>query len=202
VWLIQKNNLLKLKNTTMKNLILLLCATALLTNGTNAQKYFTKIGKINFDATSSSSPERIEGVNRTATCVVDTKTGNIQFAVLMKGFEFEKALMEEHFNENYVESEKFPKAEFKGLIDNNDKVDYTKDGTYSVKVKGKLTMHGETKEVEAEGKLVIQGGKINAMAEFNVLMVDYKISIPGLVADKVSKTAKITVTCSLEPLKG
>ena len=107
----------------------------------------------------ASSPEKIEGINRTVTCVVDTKTGNMQFAVLMKGFEFERALMEEHFNENYIESDKFPKAEFKGTIVDNDKVNYAKDGTYTVKVKGKLTMHGETKDVETEGKLTIQSRK-------------------------------------------
>lgn len=186
----------------MKNLLLLLLAAAFLSTGAEAQKYFTKSGKINFNATSASSPEKIEGVNKTVTCVVDSKTGNMQFAVLMKGFEFERALMEEHFNENYVESEKFPKAEFKGMITDNDKVNYTKDGTYTVAVKGNLTLHGETKEVETQGKLTIQGGKITSAAEFNVLLTDFKISIPGLVADKVSKTAKITVNCSLEPLKG
>lgn len=166
------------------------------------QKYFTKNGKINFDATSPSSPEKIEAVNRTVTCVVDTKTGNIQFAALMKGFEFEKALMQEHFNENYVESEKFPKAEFKGLIDGNETVNYTKDGTYTVKVRGKLTMHGETRDVETPGKLIVQNGKINALADFNVVLSDYKISVPGLVADKVSTTAKISIACQLELFKG
>jgi polyisoprenoid-binding protein YceI len=119
----------------------------------------------------------------------------------MKGFAFEKALMEEHFNENYVESSKFPKAEFKGEIKNSDKVDFTKDGTYTVKIKGKLTMHGESNDVETEAKIIIQNGKINAKADFNVLLSDYKVSIPGLVADKVSKTAKISVSCSLELLK-
>ncbi|MDP4263964.1 MAG: YceI family protein [Bacteroidota bacterium] len=186
----------------MKTRLLLLCASTLLVTASFGQKYFTKSGKINFDATSPSSPEKIEGVNRTVTCVMDSKTGNMQFAVLMKGFEFERALMEEHFNENYVESDKFPKAEFKGIIDNNDKVNYAKEGTYPVTVKGKLILHGETKDVEAPGKLIIQDGKINATAEFNVLLGDYKISIPGLVADKVSKTAKISVACSLELLKG
>ncbi|MBL7745092.1 MAG: YceI family protein [Chitinophagaceae bacterium] len=186
----------------MKKIILLLLAVSCLAAGSYGQKYFTKNGKINFDATSSGSPEKIEGVNRTVTCVVDAKTGNMQFAVLMKGFEFERALMEEHFNENYAESDKFPKAEFKGAIANNEKVNYGKDGTYSVTVKGKLTMHGETKDVEAEGKITIQGGKVSAVADFNVLLSDYKIAIPGLVADKVSKTAKISVACSLEPLKG
>lgn len=185
----------------MKNSLFLAAALLFLTTTGFAQKFYTKSGKIDFDATSASSPEKIEGVNRTATCVVDTKTGAIQFAVLMKGFAFERALMEEHFNENYVESHKFPKAEFKGTIANNEAVNYSKDGTYSVTVKGKLTMHGETKDVETQGKLVVQGGKVNANATFSVLLSDYKIAIPGLVADKVSKTAKIIVSCSLEPFK-
>jgi polyisoprenoid-binding protein YceI len=184
----------------MKNL-LVMTVTVLIAASGFGQKFYTKTGQINFDATSPSSPERIEGINRSATCVVDTKNGNMQFAVLMKGFAFEKALMEEHFNENYVESSKFPKAEFKGEIKNSDKVDFTKDGTYTVKVKGKLTMHGESNDVETEAKIIIQNGKINAKADFNVLLSDYKVSIPGLVADKVSKTAKISVSCSLELLK-
>jgi hypothetical protein len=186
----------------MKKLIVLSTVALLLTVASSGQKYFTKVGKISFDATSPNSPEKIEGVNRTVTCVTDTKTGAIQFAALMKGFEFERALMEEHFNENYVESDKFPKAEFKGSITNNNSVNYLNDGTYSVKVKGKLTLHGETKDVETDGKLIIRDGKINAAAEFKILLADYKVSIPGLVADKVSKTATITVSCSLEPFKG
>jgi polyisoprenoid-binding protein YceI len=174
----------------------------ILASASFGQKYFTKNGKINFDATSPNSPEKVEAINRTVTCVVDTKTGNIQFAALMKGFEFEKALMQEHFNENYVESDKFPKAEFKGLIDANDAVNYSKDGTYAVKVKGKLTIHGETRDVEANGKMVVQNGKVNAFADFTIALSDYKIAIPGLVADKVSKTAKISVACQLQLFKG
>ena len=185
----------------MKKNFLLVIAFIFFSGITHSQKFYTKSGKITFDATSSNSPERVDGVNRTATCVIDSKTGNMQFAVLMKGFAFERALMEEHFNENYVESNKFPKAEFKGMITNNEAVNYSKDGNYPVKVKGKLTIHGETKDVETEGKLVIQGGKINAVAEFSVQLADYNISIPGVVADKVSKTAKIGVSCALELLK-
>jgi polyisoprenoid-binding protein YceI len=176
--------------------------SAILVTSSYGQKYFTKSGKVNFDATSPGSPEKIEGINKTVTCVVDSKTGNMQFAVLMKGFEFERALMEEHFNENYIESDKFPRAEFKGAISNNDKVNYSKDGSYPVTVKGKLTMHGEIRDVETTGKITVQGGKVAAAADFTVQLSDYKISIPGLVADKVSKTAKISVVCSLEPLKG
>ncbi|NOT52008.1 MAG: YceI family protein [Chitinophagaceae bacterium] len=183
----------------MKILFAIIFGTTIAYQGLG-QKYFTKNAKINFDATSASSPEKVEAINRSATCVLDTKTGAIQFSMLMKGFEFERALMEEHFNENYVESDKFPKSEFKGKIKDNDDVKYDKDGTYTVKVKGDITIHGETKEVEADGKVIIQNGKITAEADLSVKLSDFKISIPGLVADKVSKTAKITVTCSLEPL--
>lgn len=185
----------------MKKIIIIVGILLFTAGLISAQKFYTKNGKINFDATSSSSPERVEGVNRTATCVVDAASGAMQFAVLMKGFAFERALMEEHFNENYVESHKFPKAEFKGSIVNNSSVNYSKDGSYIVTVKGKLTIHGETKDVETQGKLIVDKGKINAIADFSVLLADYNISIPGLVADKVSKTAKITVACLLEPLK-
>jgi hypothetical protein len=167
----------------------------------NAQRYFTKNGKINFDATTKGSPESIAAVNRTVTCVLDTKTAALQFAVLIKGFTFERALMEEHFNENYLESSKFPKAEFRGTITNNSAVNYAKDGTYPVTVAGKLTIHGVTKDVESPGKLQIQGGKVLATASFTVPLADYGIAIPGVVADKVAKNAKIDIDCSLEPLK-
>jgi polyisoprenoid-binding protein YceI len=185
----------------MKNAFSLILAVTVATS-IYSQKYFTKTGKINLDATSNASLERIEAVNRSATCVIDARSGNIQFAVLMKGFEFERALMQEHFNENYVESEKFPKAEFRGIISNNTDINYAKDGTYPAKVKGQLSLHGEIKEVITEGKLIIQNGKINALADFVIALKDYNISIPGLVADKVSKTAKISVACSLELFKG
>ena len=163
-------------------------------------RYFTKTGKITFDATSPKSPEGIDGINKNSTCVLDSKTGDLQFSVLMKGFEFERALMMEHFNENYAESDKFPKTVFKGVIEKNASIDYAKDGVYPVKVTGKLTMHGETKELSAEGKLQVKGGKVAVQADFSLLLLDYKVLIPQLVADKIAKTAKIKVDCLLEPL--
>lgn len=179
----------------------LCCSFMLLGMNASAQRYFTKTGKVSFDATVPASPEDIAGKNRTVTCVIDTKTAQLQFAVLMKGFEFERALMQEHFNENYVESHKFPKAEFKGQVDNNTAIDYSKDGTYNAKVKGKLTIHGETKDVETSGKIIVKDGKLQLTAEFSVVLADYKIAIPTLVADKVAKSAKVSVDCSLDPLK-
>ena len=112
-------------------------------------KYFTKTGKIDFF--SKASLEDIEAKNKTVTAVLDSKTGAVQFAVQMKGFEFEKQLMQQHFNENYVESDKFPRSEFKGSVTNNSAINYKKDGTYPARVKGKMTIHGVTNDVETTG---------------------------------------------------
>jgi polyisoprenoid-binding protein YceI len=171
-----------------------------LSSPASAQRFFTKGGTIYFNASGPS--EVIEATNKTATCVMDVQSGAIQFAVMMKGFLFEKALMEEHFNENYVESSKFPKAEFKGEFTNKAAINFGKDGTYPAHVKGKLTLHGVTKEIETDGSVTIKDGKPQISAEFKLILIDYGVEIPSLVSDKVSKEAKIKVNCSLEPLKG
>ena len=184
----------------MKKLVLIIAASLLSGSSLVAQdKFFTKSGRISFY--SKAPLENIDANHKSVTCVLDSKTGNMQFAVLLKGFEFEKALMQEHFNENYLESHKYPKAEFKGQVVNNAEINYAKDGTYPVKVKGTLTMHGETKEVETTGNVVVKSGKLQAGAEFTILLSDYKIEIPKVVKDNISNMVKITVDCSLEPLK-
>ena len=185
----------------MKKIIFCLMSFLILSTITAQDKFFTKSGKIVFDATSAKSPENILGVNKTVTCVLDTKTGALQFAVLMKGFEFEKALMQEHFNENYVESNKFPKAEFRGALTEPAAVNFAKEAAYPVKVKGKLTIHGETRDVESEGKLIVKAGKVQLVASFAVVLAEYGVNVPQLVADKVAKSAKINVDCVLDPLK-
>lgn len=185
----------------MKKTISLLPLFILLSSAVMAQdKFYTKTGTIFFECTKSTL-EKIEATNSNTTCVVDSKTGNMQFAVQMKGFEFKRALMQEHFNENYVESHKFPKAEFKGQIANNSDINYAKDGEYTAKVKGKLTMHGETKDVETTGKVTVKGGKVNTLANFQILLSDFKVSIPSVVSDKISNTVNIRVECALDPLK-
>jgi len=182
-----------------KNLILFVTLVLTVSVSFGQGKFYTKTGKVSF--ISKAPLEEIEGKNKTVTAVVDSKTGAMQFAIQMKGFEFEKQLMQQHFNENYVESDKYPKAEFKGTISNNSTINYSKDGNYPAKVKGKLTIHGVTKDVETTGILKINGGKIDANSTFNVLISDYNIKIPAVVKDKVSNTIKITVDCDLEPLK-
>ena len=182
----------------MKKVTVLAMGLVFAVSGVLAQdKFFTKTGKVSFY--SKASLENIEAHNRSVTCVLDAKTGNVQFSALVKGFEFEKALMQQHFNENYLESTKHPKADFKGQIVNNGEVDYTKDGTYNAKVKGKLTIHGETKDVEADGTVTVKGGRVQAESDFNVQLADYKIKNDKL--NNISNTIRIAVNCLLEPLK-
>jgi polyisoprenoid-binding protein YceI len=177
-----------------------LLMTMLLTLSINAQdKYFTKSGNISF--VSKGAIETITANHKSVTCVLDSKTGDVQFAVLMKGFEFRKALMQQHFNENYVESDKYPKSEFRGQITNNGEINYTKDGTYTAHEKGKLTMHGQTKDVETDGKITVKGGKLQTSSSFTIQMSDYNISIPSLVKENMSNTVTITINCTLEPLQ-
>jgi polyisoprenoid-binding protein YceI len=183
-----------------KNLIVALALVMIGSVSFAQDKFYTKTGKITFY--SKAPLEEIEGKNKTVTAVLDSKTGAFQFAVQMKGFEFEKQLMQQHFNENYVESDKYPRSEFKGTITNNSDINYSKDGTYTARVKGQLTIHGVSRNIETTGTLKINGGNIDASSTFNVLVSDYNIKIPAIVKDKVSKSIKIVVDCNLEPLKG
>jgi polyisoprenoid-binding protein YceI len=182
----------------MKAIILFIVLTVLSATVVGQEKYFTKTGKISFY--SKATLENIEAHNRSVTCVLDPRTGSLQFSVQIKGFEFEKALMQEHFNENYLESDKYPKAEFKGQITNNSEINYAADGEYNANVKGQLTIHGATKEVESQGKLTVKDGKIIAVSEFNVQLADYNIKNDKM--NNISNTIRVTVNCSLEPLKG
>lgn len=166
----------------------------------NAQdRFFTKTGTVSF--VSKAPMEDIEGRNKTVTAVLDSKSGAFQFSVQMKSFEFEKALMQQHFNENYVESDKYPDATFRGVVSNNASIDYSKEGKYPVTVKGKLTIHNITKDVEVPGTIKVDGDKVKAESTFNILLSDYKISIPSAVKEKVSNSIKIVVDTKLDQLK-
>lgn len=182
----------------MKN-ILVLCLALSLTSALSAQKYFTKTGQVNF--TSEAPLEKIEAKNSKATSVLDTEAGRLEFAVLIKAFQFEKALMQEHFNENYLESDKYPKSTFKGTIENNADVAYKKDGTYPAIIKGDLSLHGVTKPVMTKAIIRVKDGQISAEANFSVLVADYNIEIPALVKDKIAKTVVISVKVDYEALK-
>jgi hypothetical protein len=164
-----------------------------------AQKYFTRNGHVWFFSTTPM--ENIEAHTHQATSILDISTGDIAFSMMIKGFKFEKALMEEHFNEKYLHSDKFPKSTFEGKIVNADKVDLTKEGIHKVKVAGKLTIHGVTKDAEAEGTMEVKDGKIIGKSKFPVTLADYNVTIPSVVKDNIAKVVDVHVDMVYEPMK-
>lgn len=163
------------------------------------KKLFTKNGIVTFY--SKAPIENIEAHNNKLLSVWDMATGKVEFSVLMKGFEFEKALMQEHFNENYMESDKFPKAIFKGIIREPVNSFLVKDGTFNVTVSGTLTLHGVTKEVNVPATISIKNNEISAASTFSVKPADYNIKVPRIVKNNISNIILIKVIIpSYQPL--
>lgn len=165
-------------------------------NTVYAQKYITRTGKVTFF--SETNVENIEAFTNEAASAIDVATGDVVFQVPIKSFKFEKALMQEHFNENYMESSKFPKAEYKGKLTDMSKVDFGKNGTYEVSTKGKLKIHGVTKDVTVPGKITVKGDNVTVNCVFNVAPKDYEINIPGVVAEKIAQKIEVTVNSILD----
>ena len=164
----------------------------------NGQKYMTKNGFIGFY--SHTPMEDIKADNNQVVGVLDISTGEMVFQALIKSFHFDRALMEEHFNENYMESEKFPKSLFKGKITNLASIDFSKTGTYDVTVEGDLTIRDVTNKISTKGTIEVVNGGINANSKFNIVPEDYKITIPGVVRDKFDKSMAVTVTMKYTPI--
>jgi hypothetical protein len=162
-------------------------------------KYVSKNGHIWIY--SQTPLETIEAHNNQAASVLTPSTGDIAFQLLIKSFKFERALMEEHFNENYMESAKYPKSDFKGKIANLNDIDFTRDGKYKAIVEGKLSIHNTTNEVRQSGTIVVKGSAITVNAKFDVTPQDYGIEIPGIVRDKIAKTVAINVEMTYQPYK-
>ena len=169
----------------MKRIIPVLALLCLLSSAHAQNVFLTKNGKVSFY--SRSTIEKVEADNNEVSSVINTETGDLVFAILLKSFHFDRALMEEHFNENYVESDKFPKSTFKGKISNLQAVNFSKDGTYPATVTGELMLHGVTQKVSTTGTISVKSGKPSAYAKFSIRLKDYNISIPALVGDKLWK---------------
>jgi len=165
----------------------------------NAQKYMTRNGYIGFF--SSTPVEDIKADNNQVASVIDVSTGEIVFQVLIKSFKFEKALMEEHFNENYLESEKFPKSTFKGKIINLEAVNFSKPGKYDVIIEGDLNIHNVTNKISVNGSIEIVSGGINASSKFNVVPEDYNIKIPAIVRENIAKIIEVSVAVKYAPVE-
>ena len=149
---------------------------------------------------SKSELEDIEATNKMAQTAMNAATGKVQVKVRIKAFKFKSAFMEEHFNENYMESPKYPKSGFKGKITNFDQINFSADGSYPAEVSGKLTIHGVTRDIAAKGTIVVKDGKFSVQSAFIVKPEDYNIEIPKLVRDNIAKEIKVSVDCRYEPL--
>jgi hypothetical protein len=184
-------------NSTVKYLFVAGISLCII-SAASAQKYATKNGKISIF--SQTPVERIEAHNNQTNSALDISNGDFVFKTLIRGFEFEKALMQEHFNENYMESDKYPNSIFKGKITNLKDINFTRDGKYNIVVEGDLTIHNVTQKVSVKGSLEVKGNTIQADTKFNVLLKDYNIKIPNTVINSISPTQEITVSVGLTKL--
>jgi hypothetical protein len=189
-----KNNFVRMKRLLL--LIFLLSAIS----AANAQKFMTKNGYIGFF--SHTPMEDIKADNNQVVGAIDITSGEMVFQALIKSFHFDRALMEEHFNENYMESDKFPKSVFKGKITNLSSVNFSKSGIYDVTVEGDLTLHDVTNKISTKGTIEVITGGMNASSKFKIVPEDYKINIPGVVREKFDKAMEVTVAMKYTPVAG
>ena len=143
--------------------------------------------------------EDIDARSDKGTSVFNTATGELAFSVPIRSFKFDKARMQEHFNENYMESDKYPQATFKGKI--NEKPDVTKDGTYPVTATGMFEVHGVKQSRTITGKLTVKGGAISLSSEFMVACKDHQIEIPKLVFYNIAENIRVQVNATYAPYK-
>lgn len=181
---------------SIKRFLLLIIAVAF-AHTLPAQIYIAKTCEISFSA--PTPVEDISGVNTAAKPLLNANTGDLQMKIVMTAFVFEKPLMQEHFNENYVESEKFPNAFFKGKLDQ--KIDFSKDGEYKVTATGKLTIHGVEKDRTIDGTVSVKGKEITLASVFKVTFADHQIIIPALYSGVIPPDAQIKMNAILEPFK-
>jgi hypothetical protein len=182
-----------MKTAILSIAILLLCHVA---NG--QEKYMTEEGMIRFY--SHTIIEDITAANNKVAAIIDSEKGAVAIIVPMNEFQFEKKLMQEHFNENYVESHKYPKGTFSGKIENNSQVNYQQPGTYQVRVKGEMTIHGVSRDLTVEGTIEIHQNGLAAKTLFLLNPEDYGIRIPRVVRKNIAENMEITADLSLSAL--
>jgi polyisoprenoid-binding protein YceI len=197
---LSKSNLKKFKMKISVRISVILLIVMLGAGGVNAQKYITKNGKISFF--SETPMETINADNEQVNAALDTQTGDMVFKILIKSFQFPKALMQEHFNENYMESDKFPNSTFRGKVTNISAINFTKEGTYDAVIEGDMTIHGVTKTISEKGTITVEpGDKIHGTSKFNVVPGDYGIKIPGAVLKNIAEYIEVTVDIELTKMQ-
>jgi polyisoprenoid-binding protein YceI len=144
---------------------------------------------------SSTPAENIEANNTASVSTINKSTGEVVFSVPMQGFEFDKRLMQKHFNQDkFLDTKQFPKAKLKGKITNLSEIDFAKDGTYNAVVEGELTIKGKTNPVKEKGTVTIKGDQVKTYSKFNVTLADYGIEfIKGKPSTNIAETVEVTV---------
>lgn len=161
------------------------------------QLYMTKAGETSFF--SETPLENIAAVNKQVLVMLNTANGEIAIKIQQRNFHFPNKLMEEHFNENYMETEQYPAAVFTGKI--KEAVDYSKDGIYPVHADGSLDMHGVKQNRSIKGQMLISGGQITLTSDFEVKLADHKIEVPTLVIAKIAEAIAVKNKFVLVPKK-
>ena len=177
----------------MKKTILTIAAVSAFAFSAFSQKLVTTKSNINFF--SHTTAEDIKANNTKAVGTLDTETGDVVFSVPMQGFEFEKALMQKHYNSpKFLDTKKFPKAKLTGTITNFASVNFKKDGIYPVTVKGEMDMHGVKKSIEEKATITIRAGIVSVHSKFNIALADHKIALEeGKASTNVAKTIETTI---------
>lgn len=168
----------------------------MLTANVYCQTYMSRTAFIGFY--SKTPLEDIIAENNQAYAVVDVAKKQLAFTVLLKGFEFKKELMQTHFNENYVESDKYPKANFTGSFNNN--INANGEAT-EIRINGNLTLHGVTKNINVPATVQITNEKLTGRATFTVKPEDFNISIPSLVREKIAAEIRVEVKLNADQFK-
>lgn len=178
------------RNWLMLILLLMLHQTAL------AQTFTAK--NLKFTLFSPTPIEDIRAASYNGLAVINGQTQEIALQIAIKSFEFDKKLMQVHFNENYMESDKFPLAKFKGII--SPKIDWKKDGEYQVSAKGVLTIHGVDQNRVLNGKIIVKNKQLTLTSSFNVACADHQVKIPSLMFTKIAESIQVNAQGSLNQI--
>jgi len=185
----------------IKNILIIICI--IIQSGgfkIDAQnKFFTRSGKVVFY--SKAPIEDIKAVNNQVSCIFEVESNRLIANVLIKAFEFEKALMQQHFNENYLESDKFPKATFKGKLLNMNNLNFNTNWSKNVEFEGDLTIHGITKSMTSAAIINCNDGILSVSTEFYILLKDYNIKIPSTVINNIAEKVQVKVSLKMTKLK-
>ncbi len=182
----------------MKKRMVLICGICIAALHLQAQLYITRTGFVGFY--SKTPLEDIKAENNQVFAAVDLSKKTIAFSMLLKGFLFRKELMQEHFNENYVESDKYPRATFSGTFSND--FDPEKlQGPVTIQINGKISLHGVDKEFSTQAVIEINDGILTGSSKFQLIPGDFNIEIPSIVRDKIAKQIEVAISIKCKPIK-